>query len=147
MLPPVQIRPAIPADAAALTAMFEAWGHPQPAEVIEERLRTWAETPLAQVLVAERDGRVAGLAAVSATPHLARPGRFARVAGLAVHHDHRRRGVATALMRAAEDVARGWGCDRLELTSTRSRAEAPAFYAALGYEDQSGRQARYVRPL
>ena len=64
-----------------------------------------------------------------------------------MHSDHRRRGVATALMRAAEDLARGWGCDRLELTSTRSRAEAPAFYAALGYEDRSARQARYVRLL
>ena len=40
-----------------------------------------------------------------------------------------------------------WECDRLEATSTRSRAEAPGFYAALGYEDLSGRQARYARGL
>ena len=143
----MRVRPATAADAPALAAVFEAWGHAQPAEVIRERLETWGGTPLAAVLVAERDETVAGVVAVSASPHLARPGRFARLAGLAVHRDHRRRGVATALVRAAEDLARTWDCDRLELTSTRSRAEAPGFYAALGYEDRSARQARYVRPL
>jgi GNAT superfamily N-acetyltransferase len=55
--------------------------------------------------------------------------------------------VATALVRAAEALAREWGCDRLEATSRRSRAEAPGFYPALGYEDVSPRSARYVREL
>ena len=67
--------------------------------------------------------------------------------GLVVHAGHRRRGVGAALVRAAEDIARDWGCDRMEVTSRRSRAEAPGFYPALGYEDQSPRQARFIRPL
>jgi ribosomal protein S18 acetylase RimI-like enzyme len=143
----MEIRAAQPHDAPDLVALFADWDHPQPEDVISERLAEWAGTPRAEVLVAELDGGVAGLAAVHATPHLARPGRFARLIGLAVAREFRRRGVAAALVRAAEELARNWGCDRLEATSSRWREEAPALYAALGYEDQSERQARFMRPL
>ena len=60
---------------------------------------------------------------------------------------HRRRGIGDALMRAAEARAREWGRDRVELTSSRWREEAPRFYESLGYRDQSERQARYLRAL
>jgi GNAT superfamily N-acetyltransferase len=143
----VLVRPARASDAEALVPVFEDWSHPQPADVIAERLRAWADEPRAKVLVAELDGAVVGLAAVSASLHVARPGRFGRLAGLAVRDDARRRGVGAALVRAAEELARGWGCDRLEATSSRWREEAPAFYAALGYEDLSVSQARYSRDL
>ena len=54
----------------------------------------------------------------------------------------------TSLERSDGDPAqaRDWACDRLELTSSRSRTEAHAFYPALGYM-QSERQARYRREL
>ena len=141
------IRAARRDDAAALVPLFEAWDHPQPAAMIADRLAEWQATPRAEILVAELDGSLAGLAAVCATPHLARPGRFARLVGLVVAERCRRRGVAGALMRAVEALAEEWQCDRVEVTSSRRREEAPAFYAALGYFDQSERQARYVREL
>jgi GNAT superfamily N-acetyltransferase len=143
----VTVRPARPEDAAALVPVFADWNHALPEAEIEERLQVWQATPRAEVLVAEVDGAVAGVAAVNATPHLARPGSFARLVGLAVSAAFRRRGVGKALVSAAEELARGWGCHRLELTSTRTRPEAPAFYAALGYVDLSERQARYWREL
>jgi GNAT superfamily N-acetyltransferase len=143
----VLIRAAHCDDAAALVPLFEAWDHPQPAAMIAERVAEWHATPRAEILVAELDGSVAGVAAVCASPHLARPGRFARLVGLAVAQPCRRRGVARALVRAAEALAEDWQCDRVELTSSRWRQEAPAFYAALGYRDRSERQARYVRDL
>ena len=141
------IRRARVEDAAALVPLFADWNHAQPESVIAERLREWRATPRAAVLVAEVDGGVAGVVAVNATPHLARAGGFARLIGLVVSSGHRRRGIGAALVRAAEDLGREWGCDRLELTSTRHRAEAPGFYEALGYRDQSERQARYAREL
>jgi GNAT superfamily N-acetyltransferase len=143
----VTIRPARAEDAAALVPLFEDWNHPLPAAAIEERIATWKATQGAALLVAELDGDVAGVAAVNATPHLARGDSFARLVGLVVSSAHRRRGIGEALVRAAEARAREWGCHRLELTSTRTRAEAPAFYAALGYVDLSERQARYSREL
>jgi len=143
----VVIRAARADDVPSLVGLFEDWGHAQPAAVIAERLRAWEATPHAAILVAEVEGSVAGVAAVAATPHLARPGRVARLTGLVVGRGFRRRGVAGALVRAAEEHARGWACDRIEATSRRTRPEAPGFYAALGYADQSERQARYSRPL
>jgi len=143
----VTIRPARAEDAAALVPLFEDWSHPLRAEAIEERIATWEATPRAALLVAEVGGEVAGVAAVNATPHLARQDSFARLVGLAVSSRHRRLGVGRTLVAAAEELARGWGCHRLELTSTRTRAEAPGFYEALGYVDLSERQARYSREL
>ena len=141
------IRSAHAGDARALVGLYDDWGHPQPADFIAARLETWRATACAEVLVAELDGSVAGVAAVAATPHFARPGAFARLTGLAVADGFRRRGVGAALVGAAEELARGWHCDRLEVTTSRRRDAAPAFYAALGYRDRSERQARFVREL
>jgi GNAT superfamily N-acetyltransferase len=127
--------------------LFEDWSHPLPTDAIEERIATWEATPRAQILVAEAGGELAGAAAIHASPHLARQDWFARLIGLVVSSTHRRQGVGEALVRASEELARGWGCHRLELTSTRTRAEAPAFYEAIGYVDLSERQARYSREL
>lgn len=143
----VLIRPARAGDATALAPLFTEWGHEQPASVISALLVEWEQTPRADVLVAEVTEGLAGMVAVSATPNLGRPGRTAQLRGLVVAATHRRRGVGAALVRAAEDHAREWHCDRLELVSSRSRGAAHAFYPALGYEEQSGRQARYVRRL
>ena len=88
------VRTARAADVPALVPLFADWDHVQPAEVVAERLAVWAEMPYARVLVAEVELAVAGVVAVCAAPHFARPGRFARLVGLAVGQEHRRRGVA-----------------------------------------------------
>jgi GNAT superfamily N-acetyltransferase len=146
-LPGVRIRPATAADVPSLVPLFAQWDHAQPAEMIAGRIDVFAATPHAELLVAELDGAVAGLAGVCAEPHLARPALNARLMGLVVGDAFRRRGVGEALLRAAEVIARGWGCDRMEVTSSRRRAAAQAFYPALGYEEQSTTRERFIRPL
>lgn len=143
----IRTRTVRPDDADALVFLFGQWGHAQSAEAIVAVLAEWRRTPHAEVVVAEVDGDLAGVVAVLACLYLDRPGRFARLAGLVVSATHRRQGVGANLLAVAEHKAREWGCDRLELTSSRSRAEAHAFYPANGYEDQSHRHARYVRQL
>jgi GNAT superfamily N-acetyltransferase len=143
----MQIRSARLSDAERLVPLYEQWGYPQAAADVADRLALWAATPQAEVLVAEADGELAGMIGVCTTPHLALPGVFARVAGLSVHAAFRRRGVGAALVAAAEELARSWGCDRVEITSSRSRAEAPSFYPAIGYEDRCERSARFIRQL
>lgn len=128
-------------------SLFTEWGHPLSQPVLEAQLAEWGDTPLAAVIVAEVDDEVAGVVAVFAAPHFGRLGRYACVMGLVVGTTHHRHGVGAALMEAADACAREWSCDQVELTSSRSRDSAHAFYRALGFEDQSDRQARYVSQL
>lgn len=53
---------------------------------------------------------------------------------LAVAPAHRRRGIATELMRAAAERLRGLGCAKVNLQVRAANAGAVAFYRALGYE-------------
>jgi hypothetical protein len=53
---------------------------------------------------------------------------------LAVAPPHRRRGVATRLMRAAEAALRALGCAKINLQVRASNPEVVAFYRQLGYE-------------
>src|SRR4051794_41983573 len=78
----VQIRRARPQDADRLVPLYEQRGYPQMAADVRERLALWADTPEAEVLVAEVDGALAGFIGVGTTPHLALPGRVARGGGV-----------------------------------------------------------------
>lgn len=50
-----------------------------------------------------------------------------------VRESYRRRGVATALIRAAEAAARRRGCTRLRVTGSEDNDHARALYEGLGY--------------
>jgi len=141
------VRAARPADAAALVPLFSHWDHPRPEPFVAERIAAWAAAADSELLVAEAGGAVAGLVAVAAQLHLARPGRSARIIGLVVDEGARREGVGAALVAAAEQQARAWGCDRLELTSSRRRDAARGFYAALGFADRCETSSWFVREL
>lgn len=143
----VSIRAARGSDAPALVPLYADWDHPADAAVVEAVLAAWSGHEDRVILVAEVGGELAGMAAVTAVPHLSNPGRGARLVGLVVGRAHRRRGVASALLRAAEQQARWWGCDQVELTSNRSRTDAHHFYPACGYAETSGHHARYVKEL
>ena len=54
------------------------------------------------------------------------------------HPEHRRRGVASALLTAVRDRATTWGCHRLYLTSEPDNTGAQATWAALGFTNVPG---------
>jgi ribosomal protein S18 acetylase RimI-like enzyme len=89
-------------------------------------------------LVAEREGEIVGLIDVECEDEPGtlcedRPGLGGMIWHLAVHPDHQRRGVATALLREAERRARDHGLERLEAW-TRDDAAARAWYESKGFE-------------
>jgi ribosomal protein S18 acetylase RimI-like enzyme len=53
---------------------------------------------------------------------------------LAVSPQHRRRGFATRLVRAAEEGLRGLGCPKVNLQVRATNHEVVAFYRSVGYE-------------
>ncbi len=94
-----------------------------------------AEIPATdQVLVAELDGRVVGnCALVGYGRHVRR--RHAVSFGITVHDAFVGRGVGTALMQAALDLADNWlQYTRIELTVFTDNAEAIALYRKFGFE-------------
>jgi GNAT superfamily N-acetyltransferase len=93
---------------------------------------------LGDVLVAEVDGEVVGVCQVLVFPHFQHTGGWCcEVESVHVREDWRSRGVGSALLAAAEALARDRGCYRIQLTSRNVRADAHRFYRANGYEQIS----------
>ncbi|MFI5036302.1 MAG: GNAT family N-acetyltransferase [Acidimicrobiales bacterium] len=90
------------------------------------------------VLVAEADGEVIGVVQVMVFPHFQHTGGWcAEVESVHVRADARGRGVGSALLDAAEALARERGCYRIQLTSRNVRVEAHRFYLARGFDQTS----------
>jgi GNAT superfamily N-acetyltransferase len=134
------VRDAVPDDAGAVAELLGALGYPVAVDEARGRLARGGE----RVLLAEADGRPAGLLALgigSALQH-ARP--LARVNALVVMPAARGLGIGRRLMARAEELARDAGCDAVELTTGigPDRQAAHRFYEALGYERTSYRLRR-----
>ena len=141
------IRPARVADAATLAHLLTELGYPQDAEQAADQLGLWAGDPRGTVLIADLDQAPAGVIAAHAIPRFGSAGLFVRVLALAVDSNSRRAGVGRRLLEAVEEWAAGLDAREIEITSLRSRDDAHAFYAALGFEDRCDRSARFTRPL
>ncbi len=94
-----------------------------------------AEIPATDhVLVAELDGRVVGNCALIGYPRHVRR-RHVVSFGITVHDDFAGRGVGSALMQAALDLADNWlQYTRIELTVFTDNANAIALYRKFGFE-------------
>lgn len=144
----MEIRPACCADAPAVTALLVELGYPENSVAgVHRRLVRWSRAAYGAVFVAELAGAVVGVVAVAAIPLLEREGSLGRIVALMVDESRRGAGIGRGLVAAAESAALRMGCDSMEVTSSRRRTDAHAFYRALGYQDWCDRKARFVRDL
>jgi len=131
----ITIRPLSPEDAAAVAALSSDLGYPADPAAMEGRLAALLGGTGHALFGAEAtDGTLLGWVHVCARLLLIDP-RSAFVEGLVVAEGARRRGVGRALMAAAEGWARRRGAESIRLRSGATRADAHAFYRALGYRD------------
>ena len=142
-----RIREATAADAAVIAELMTQLGYPCTAGEARLRLGYWLGDPASRVLVAERDGRVVGCLSAHAVPYLERTGWWARIESLVVAESARGTGAGRALVEAAEDVAREWGCLAVEVTSARGRADTQAFYPRMGYRGVCDRSERFFKVI
>jgi RimJ/RimL family protein N-acetyltransferase len=151
----VRVRKAVPGDASALVALASAVAGEEEGWLLadaqwrsagDERryVRALQRHRDAALLVAEsEDGELVGRLSVMRDPHPS-SGHVADL-GLMVASSHRRHGIGTALMVAAEEWARGAGVDKLELHVFPHNAPALAMYEKLGYEREGFRRRQYRR--
>jgi L-phenylalanine/L-methionine N-acetyltransferase len=152
----IKVRRAEPRDAEAMQATFssplaQAGTLQMPLPSVELwRKRLSAVTATDYLLVAEVDGVVVGncgLHAASTSPRR----KHAASIGMSVHDDWHNRGVGSALMSAALDIADNWhNYRRLELTVYTDNSAALGLYRKFGFEiegtlkDYAFRGGRYI---
>lgn len=148
---PITIRPASDADLPVIARLYAElhaaeWGDDPPftisPEAWEAEVRTALSAPDTEVLVAAAGDEVVGSVRLELG---VRPfGRVAEIRRLVVTGSWRRRGVATRLMAAADELAIGHGVVDLRLTVLTGNTDARSLYERLGYEEFA---VRYRRPL
>lgn len=138
----MEIRPAQPEDVSAIARLLNDLGYPSSPREVGKRLA--GLNGCDRVLVT--DG---GLIALHRIPRVAEGGALMRITALVVAPDRRGQGVGRALLQTAEEIARRWGCDLIEVSSGRraERDAAHAFYGAMGFEDSAARSVRYWKRL
>jgi GNAT superfamily N-acetyltransferase len=125
-----------------VAALLGELGYPSAPERAAERLERIAADPSTWVIVAEVDSEIAGLGALHVQNLVERDEPGCEVAGLVVGDRFRRQGVGEALMEALEDEARRRGGRVMVLNTAHRRADAHAFYEALGYQHTGRRYAK-----
>ena len=121
---------ALRAARRCITSSTESGGGRARAVGVRPRRRCWSPKP---------DGEVIGPRWIVGWDGWR--GTFYR---LAVDPAHRRRGLATALVRAGEERLRALGARRLNAIVETEEVDAMAFWAAAGYELQTAR-SRFVK--
>ena len=133
----LRVRGVEPGDAEAVAALLEALGYPCTLAEATARIAHFREEARQFLLLAERDGAPAGLAAMKLNYSLTRGADVARLTAMVVADDFAGQGIGRRLLREMETLARRNGAVRLEVTSNPSRTGAHAFYHACGYSDGS----------
>jgi GNAT superfamily N-acetyltransferase len=130
----VRIRAATEEDIATLAGLMTELGYPTSVEEMDRRFRGISSDPSYGTLVAERNGRVVGMAGVHLQRTYEADGEVARIMSFVVGTGERGSGVGRALISAVEDWARRRGAADIMLTTHERRAGAHAFYRHMGYD-------------
>ena len=137
----VAVRVARPKDEAGLARLdAAAWtpasGFPSVIERVNDPFFTFFtdDSPPGAHLVAELDGQLAGYIRVKPVTPLRENAHVLGIVGLAVAPGSRRRGVASALLAAAEQHARARGARKLSLRVLSSNETAMRLYERHGFQ-------------
>uniref|UniRef100_UPI0011817D90 GNAT family N-acetyltransferase n=1 Tax=Sphingopyxis sp. KK2 TaxID=1855727 RepID=UPI0011817D90 len=137
--PELRLRPATAKDRKALGRLLAQLADPPRRISLDANIDAIGKAR-AGLLVAEA-GVPVGCCAWAVVPTL-QDGRVGRVTLLLVDGDHRRRGVGTALLAAAETALAKAGCATIEVMSDIMIDNAHNFFRALKFEQKSYRFVR-----
>jgi GNAT superfamily N-acetyltransferase len=97
-------------------------------------------------IVAEVDGKLVSSCALAIVPNLTRGARaYAVIENVVTHKDYRRRGLGTAVLHHAVDLARSRGCYKVMLLTGSKHPETLRFYERAGFLPNV--KTGFVKPL
>ncbi len=134
----IDVRRATPADGPAYIALVRALAAfeklPPPDDAAAARLvaDAFGDHPRYELWIAELDGAVAAYAVTFATYSTFRGKPSLFLEDLFVHPDHRRRGVARAVLARLRGEAEARGCGRFEWFVLDWNEDAQTLYASVG---------------
>ncbi|MFE6094372.1 GNAT family N-acetyltransferase [Streptomyces massasporeus] len=136
----LEIRAAVADDVPAIVAMLadDPLGaqreSPDDLAPYLSALERLSADPNQRLVVAVRKGRVVGTLQLTIVPGLSRRGATRSIVeGVRIHADERGSGLGTELIEWAIEESRGQGCQLVQLTSDKTRADAHRFYERLGF--------------
>lgn len=142
----IAVRPATPADAAAIAALLTELGHAADAALVPPRLASVVAGGGAAYVATDDAGIAVGFISLASHAVIHSAGPVAVITALVVGARARRRGVGQRLVAAAKEWATAAACVRLIVTSAEHRADAHAFYPACGMEYTGRRFATALAP-
>jgi GNAT superfamily N-acetyltransferase len=126
---------ATESDADAVAQLLADMGYPTSAEAAAAHIARFAGDSGSRLQIAEDNAEgVVGLVATHIVPRLDDDGFSCRITDIVVSAAHRRSGIGSTLMTAAEQEARRAGAPRIDLSSGEWRADTRAFYTSHGFE-------------
>ncbi len=138
------IRPATPADAAAIAQLLGQLGYASEPTDVAGRLEQLAASTADQLLVVERDQELLGVASIHFMAYFHRGELLCKITAFVAKQGCRGKGVGSTLLARIEQIARERGCQRMELTSALDRLPAHAFYQGKGYKESG---FKFYKPL
>ena len=129
----VRVRAAQAEDCAALAQLVTQLGYPTDTAAMQRRFGILSKSEQCATLVAECDDKVCGMLGMDTYRVWHRDEPLGHLATMVVDERYRSQGVATKLLRAAENWLRERDVHYIVLTSASHRAEAHRFYLKQGY--------------
>ncbi len=125
------LRAARPEDASRISVLLEQLGWAvTPDKVVAEL----SASPTTEVVVAESDGDVVGLIAVTTRRQFQRAGNLITIDTLVVDEAHRSHGIGERLVGVALEAAARCSAQVVEAVSHLRRVDARRFYERLGFD-------------
>ncbi|GAB4197976.1 MAG: GNAT family N-acetyltransferase [Wenzhouxiangellaceae bacterium] len=117
----------------ALGSNRERYEHPLP-QSYEKAFKAIESDPHNQLIIAEIEGRMAGVIQLTLIPNITYQGGWrAQIEGVRVAARFRGQGIGQAMIEHCIEVAREAGCRLMQLTTDKQRPDAIAFYQSLGF--------------
>ncbi len=132
------VREAVRTDLEGLLTLYMQL-HDNPFPELDERVLSVWETIMSDashhVIVAEEDGKIVSSCICVIIPNLTRGQRpYALVENVITDKDYRKRGIATACLNFAKDIAMRENCTRLMLMTGSKERSTLDFYERAGYD-------------